>query len=544
MVQDFEPFFYPVGSEYIQAESTYRTGLHCLTLGPWLARLLSERYGAEADYFDFAVDTDMYMPLPVTRPEHPRIAFYARPSTPRRAYELGVQALALVKQRNPGIEVVFYGADTVPPPPFPVTNAGVVNPWELATLFSSCDIGLVFSTTNPSLVPLELMACRCAVVDIASERVEGLLEDGVNCRLAEPTPESIAGILLDLVWDREGRAAIVERAFQQVKDMSWRRSARQLEAALLRHAPPPAQRVAWRAASSDDIDTLAWQIHQLLDAGDDNAALVDSLRNALYRTLAEKAALVQHVQQVEQRFAAGRQSRPAAGARAALQPLADRLLDGAPAWMLGRTPLSKLALDQAMLCQAFRADRSHLRRIELRFAPRWPVHTGSIRVSLYEGGIGGRLVTSELLRVAELPLDAPFAVDFTPEVGSYGKQYLLCLAAGEAGGQLPAIWHFAQAQLAEAGLTCAGQPLHGQLAIQPFFGEHGPTLAPRQGPAAWNAAVKLAPTVARELVNRRSREAAGLALKARTALRQRGIAGLGREVLNYVEWQINRRGQG
>lgn len=544
LVQDFEPYFYPVGSEYIQAESTYRSGLHCLTIGPWLTKLLREQYGAEADYFDFAVDTEVYSPLPVPRPEHPRIAFYARPSTPRRAYELGVEALHLVKQRNPGIEIVFYGAQTLPPPPFPVTNAGLVNPWELATLFSSCDIGLVFSTTNPSLVPLEMMACRCAVVDLASERIEGLLEDRVNCRLAEPNPESIAGTLLDLVWDRDQRAAIVETAYQQVRNMSWRRSARQLEATLLRHAPVPEQRVAYRAASSDDIDVLAWQIHQLLDAGGDNAALVDSLRSALYRTLAEKAALVQHVQEIEQRYEAAIQTGPAASARATLQPLADRIIDGAPVWMLDRTPMSKLALSRAALCQSFCADRSHLRRIEIRFAPHWPVHTGTVRISVHEEGRQGRLVTSEVLRVAEIPLDAPALVDFVPEVGSYGKRYVVCVSAGEVDQQLPMIWRFAQAQLADATLTRDGQPLPGQLAIQPFFGEHPPLQAPRQGPATWDAAIRLAPTVGREVVSQRSRAVAALAMKARAALQQRGVAGLGREILNYVEWQLNQRGQG
>jgi hypothetical protein len=152
-------------------------------------------------------------------------------------------------------------------------------------------------------------------------------------------------------------------------------------------------------------------------------------------------------------------------------------------------------------------------------------------------------VASELLRVAELPLDAPCAIDFTPEVQSYGKRYVLCVAAGEAGQQSPAIWHFVQAQLADAALTHGGRPLHGQLAIQPFYGEHPPLLPPRQGPAAWAAPIQLAPTAARVVIGQRSRTLADLALKARTALRQRGVAGLGREVIQYVEWQLNGRGQ-
>lgn len=543
LVQDFEPYFYPVGTEYIQAENSYRQGLHCLTLGPWLAKLMREQYGAQADHFDFAVDTGIYHPAPVARPAHPRVAFYARPSTPRRAYELGLEALSLVKQRSPGVEIILYGAEKVPAPPFAYTNAGLLNAWELAKLFASCDVGLVFSTTNPSFVPFEMMACRCAVVDLASERVAGLLEDGVNCRLAEPTPEAVAAAVLELIWNGEQRTAILETAYERVKDKSWQHSARQIEAVLLEHTPAEL-RVAYHAAGTDDVDMLAWQIHQLLDAGGDSAALVEALRNTLYRTLAEKAMLVQHVHEVEQRLATSQQTAPSAAARAALQPLADKLLDSTPAWLLGSAPLSKLTLDQEPLCQSFCADRSHLRRIELRLAARAPVHTGSLRVSLYEGSEGGRLVASELLNAAELPVERPYAIDFAPQVDSYGKTYTLCVAAGELNRQPPAIWHFFQVQLAEAQLRRGGQTLPGQLALQPFFGEHPPLLPPRQGPANWNGSIQLAPTVARQLATRQGQEAMRLAGQARGALQQHGVAGLAREVLNYVQWQLSQRGQG
>jgi glycosyltransferase involved in cell wall biosynthesis len=556
LVQDFEPFFYPMGVEYIEAENSYRQGLHCLTLGPWLAKLMREQYGAAADHFDFAVDTQVYYPTAAARPAHPRVVFYARPSTPRRAYELGVEALQLVKQQNPGVEIIFFGSETLPPPPFPITNAGLLNPWELARLFSSCDVGIVFSTTNPSFVPFEMMACRCAVVDLASERVAGLLEDRVNCCLAAPAPESIASAVLNLVANRALREGIIEQAYVQVKDRSWEHSARQIEAVLLRHTPPE-QRVAYQATSGDDLDMLAWQIHQLLDAGGDNTELVDALRATLYRTLAEKAALVEHVRQVEEQLAqatGGTAAGAPAGAglpaapvktvkvKTALQPLADKLFDGAPAWRLGGAILSKLPVDQEPLRQAFVADRSHLRRIELRLAPHAPVHTGTLRVSLYADDEHGRLVASELLRVGEIDLAAPWGFDLAPQPDSYGKRYLLCVAMGEVNRQPPALWHFRQAQLADAQLWHGSHPLGGQLALQPFYGERPPLLPPRQGIQGWNEPVQFAPAIARELAAQQSQEVRRLAGQARTALQQRGLGGLVREVLNYVQWQLTRRG--
>jgi len=159
LVQDFEPSFYPhEPHHYGRAEATYRADLRCITLGPWLAKLLRTRYQATADHFDFAVDTNLYRPRPRRDDSRPRICFYARPKTARRAYELGVTALDLVKHRIPEAEICFFGTnDLEPPPPYPHRNCGKLSQTELAELFSQSDIGVVFSLSTPSFVPLELI---------------------------------------------------------------------------------------------------------------------------------------------------------------------------------------------------------------------------------------------------------------------------------------------------------------------------------------------------------------------------------------------------
>ncbi|MBA3883108.1 MAG: glycosyltransferase family 4 protein [Chthoniobacterales bacterium] len=238
LVQDFEPSFYEGDSHHIlRSENTYRAGLHCITLGEWLARLLRERYGATADHFDFAVDTSIYSPRPVERETRQRLCFYARPSTPRRGYELGLAALTMVKSRYPDVEIVFFGScDLTPEPPFPVTNRGKISVDHLAELYSSCDVGVVFSLSNPSFVPLEMMACRCAVVEIASERWRGVLTHGQDAWLAEPTPEAVADAIVRLLGDKPTRDRIAGNAYQRTRSMDWRQSARQVEAVLLRYA--------------------------------------------------------------------------------------------------------------------------------------------------------------------------------------------------------------------------------------------------------------------------------------------------------------------
>ena len=194
---------------------------------------------------------------------------------------------------------------------FPTPTPGCSTHGSWRSFSQAATWALVFSTTNPSFVPFEMMACRCAVVDLASERVVGLLEDGVNCRLAEPTPEAVAATVLDLLWNKEQRAAIVETAYQQVKDMSWQHSARQIEAVLLRHTPVRTARgVSRRRAATTSTcwpgrSTNCWTRGTTIRPWSTPCAARSTAR---WR---RRRMLVQHVQEVEQRLsaAAGRCAR-------------------------------------------------------------------------------------------------------------------------------------------------------------------------------------------------------------------------------------------
>jgi glycosyltransferase involved in cell wall biosynthesis len=239
LVQDFEPSFYPDEPEHAErAEQTYRAGFHCLTLGRWLAKLLRARYGARADYFDFAVDPEVYWPRLGPRTATRRVCFYARSATPRRGYEVGIEALRLVKSHLPNLEIVLYGtADPQPRPLFPFVDLGLLQPEELATLFSGCEAGLVLSLSNPSFVPLEMMACRCAVVEIASERMDGIATHGKDAWLVEPSSAAIAEGLIRLLTDDTLRTRLIENAHARARSLDWRHSARQIEAVFLRELP-------------------------------------------------------------------------------------------------------------------------------------------------------------------------------------------------------------------------------------------------------------------------------------------------------------------
>lgn len=188
-VQDFEPFFQPVGSVSTLAENTYRFGFHGITAGGWLKERLECDYDMPCVAYDFGVDVDRYRVLDDA--PRGRVFFYARPPTSRRAWELGVLALTLFHERNPAVEIHTAGWPLAGfKAGFPLTDHGILTLDELPAFYNEMAAGLVLSMTNCSLLPLELLACGCVPV----------VNDAPNNRLVVDNPS--------IVWSQTSPAAI------------------------------------------------------------------------------------------------------------------------------------------------------------------------------------------------------------------------------------------------------------------------------------------------------------------------------------------------
>lgn len=230
-VQDFEPLFFPMGSQYIFAENTYKMGLNCITAGKWLTKKMQE-YGNNSTYYDLAYDPEIYNTKVKTK-RKPQILYYCRQITPRRGYEIAMLALEQVKKKHPEIEIIFIGQKEGPEVTFEYTNGGVYTHEELADLYRESMIGISLSLTNYSLLPQEMMACGLPVIEADGDNTRTVFgQDNDYITLSSLNPKDMAKTINDLIENEDKRKILSDNALKHIKNLSWEKSAKVIERAI------------------------------------------------------------------------------------------------------------------------------------------------------------------------------------------------------------------------------------------------------------------------------------------------------------------------
>lgn len=231
-VQDYEPFFFAHGSYYELAKNTYRFGLRGITAGDWIKDKLITEFGMKADSFGFSYDKDLYKPLK-KKGNTKRVFFYARPVTPRRDFEIGLFALNLLCQKMPEVEVVFAGWDVSTfEIPFKHRNMGIMSVDRLPKLYSQCDLCLIISNTNLSLLPLEVMASNSVAVCSKGANSTWLVNEK-NSVLVEYDPCNIAETMEYYLTHPDKLAEIRSKGLAFAQSTSWEKEAEKVRRCLI-----------------------------------------------------------------------------------------------------------------------------------------------------------------------------------------------------------------------------------------------------------------------------------------------------------------------
>ena len=205
LIQDFEPMFYPAGTQYALAEEGYRLGLYglCNTdnlLDIYRARL--RRQGLRVH--------------PCGRPHRvpPRRQTAARSRRPRRVFVYAVsRALAELlgdrrRRRWPRSKSSWAtgcASSRRARGPIPTTSVaasqhlGLLDYRETGELYRSCDAGVALTVSaHPSYLPLELMACGVPVVAFDNPAGDWILHHDENALRCRRTVDGLADAITRL----------------------------------------------------------------------------------------------------------------------------------------------------------------------------------------------------------------------------------------------------------------------------------------------------------------------------------------------------------
>ena len=215
-IQDFEPWFFPMGDQYIITENSYRYGFMPVTIGKWLAHKMLAEYNNPVEYFDFGADLKVYKKLEHIEKEN-SICFVYQPEKSRRCDYIGLKALRIVKTLRPDIQIYLYGSNMPATFDFECQNLNIIPIEKCNELYNKCKVGVCMSASNPSRIPFEMMAAGLPVVELHKENNIYDMPDG-GVLLARTTPEAIASAIIYLVDHPEEREKMSQFGLDYMKD--------------------------------------------------------------------------------------------------------------------------------------------------------------------------------------------------------------------------------------------------------------------------------------------------------------------------------------
>ncbi len=220
-VQDFEPYFYPVGGMYSLAENTYKMGFFGVTAGDWLKQKLANEYHMRTASFEFSADREIY--TYTNSKKRKEIFCYVRPYTERRGFEMSILALDIFHKLHPNYVINLVGWDVSQYDiPFPYKNLKLLEISELSALYNRCAAGLVLSYTNMSLLPLELLSSGTIPIvnDAANNR---LVSNNPFIAYANNDPHSLANKISEVI-SRKDQETYSQKASASVDALGWESS--------------------------------------------------------------------------------------------------------------------------------------------------------------------------------------------------------------------------------------------------------------------------------------------------------------------------------
>lgn len=219
-IQDFEPMFYAVGSDFLRALTTYSMNFEMICYGKWVSAKLFDELGVRSATIPFTLDHATYSRPVLENERDIDILVFARPSQDRRCLDLIIEGLAALKLRHPSVHIALFGEDDYPELGFEFTKLGSFSDLgELAALYRRSKIGICYSPTNPSQLGYEMVACGVCLIDVRIKFAELNFDGDDFVRYCNGTPEDMRDACEHLLFDENERRTRQARGYAFVDTM-------------------------------------------------------------------------------------------------------------------------------------------------------------------------------------------------------------------------------------------------------------------------------------------------------------------------------------
>ncbi|MEE4212736.1 MAG: rhamnan synthesis F family protein, partial [Parvularcula sp.] len=205
LIQDYEPSFYPASAVAALAEATYGRSDETFAIvnSEELAQFFSKLTGTEnRAVLPFTIDAGLEAHI-APAPKEPILLCYGRPSTPRNAFPLMLDALKLFQAQDPqlaeGWRIVFAGEEFPESEIRGIAHAETVGklPLDLyGNLLSRASVGLsLMMSPHPSYPPLEMARAGLKVVTNGHGPKDLSVRTPHIISVKHPTAEELAAAL-------------------------------------------------------------------------------------------------------------------------------------------------------------------------------------------------------------------------------------------------------------------------------------------------------------------------------------------------------------
>jgi len=210
-------------------DNSYRLPLSLITIAPWLTGLMKSKFNRnDVTEIHNGIRLDKFYPPDAKNFDNPSILLLAGELELKGTRD-AIDALTVVKERYPRLEIKMFGMCAKPEAPFDFEYHQNPPYEKLLSLYQDAAVFIFPSHKDGwGLTAIEAMACKCALVATCVGCIP-VINNGKNLILAEiKNPQSIAGGVMKLLGDRDTLENTASQGLNSVQGLDWSKSARTL----------------------------------------------------------------------------------------------------------------------------------------------------------------------------------------------------------------------------------------------------------------------------------------------------------------------------